>query len=210
MKKQILLKLAILIAVPLVIAAIYTLKPKETPKPESKVNPSEVLAENTQPTVVDDTIVPTVTSLPTQTPTPTVVQTAKPTPIVTKTVAPTPTEYLRHAIPANSTEEMENKICKLYGEKDCYIVIKWAQAENVKLSPSFQVSTRNSLGVLSLDCTYGTRKLMGKDAMSDEEFLTYCRSVIFDAETNIRIPLELYKTKGIDALTEYLRFGIVR
>lgn len=210
--KQILTKLAVLISVPVVVATAYSFS-QQKPEKEMPAKAEEVRAEKTQPTIANDTIAPTVTTEPTKTPTTT--STLKPTqnpvtPTATKTPEPTPTEYLKNPNPTTPTQEMENKICKIYGAKDCFTVIKWAEAENVRLSPTFQMSARNGLGVLALDCTYGTRKLMKKEDMTDEAFLEYCRSIIFDPEVNIRVPLELYQTKGIDAVTEYLRFGIVR
>ena len=174
--------------------------PKATTDTQDKKE--EVQADKTSPTIVDGTIAPTVTNLITTTPTVKITATE-----VTKTPEPKPTEYLRYPNPENSTQEMENRICKVYGKKDCQTIIKWAEADNVRLSPTYFSSARNNLGVLALDCNMITKTMLNMQNLSDEDFLAACRTYMFDAEKNINLLLPLYKERGIDAVATFMRFG---
>lgn len=165
-------------------------KPTEPPKAvEVKPTPVPEAAKDDQDEVAGATIQPTVTN----TPSPTSKATQTPTP--TATVKPTPTTYLRYPNPSSKTEEMANRICLTFGEKDCMQGIALATKFNPYLKADFS-NQNQQLGLFAIRCSRAY-KLLGIDSnLPAPEREALCREKLFDAQTSINLVYNYFKSYG--------------
>lgn len=199
--KQTFLKIAVIVAVPLVIAAVYTLtnKPAEKAKTEETQKIEEVSARGTNPTIIEGTIEPsiTITRLPTQTPT----VTEKPVE-PTKTIVPTPTDYIKNLNPTSDILVMENEVCKVFGEKDCNAVVGTAKQRNYTLSAIYYNGVpKRYVGVFAMDCQLANVQKAYNTSNREE-----CVNVATQYKVNINAAKIIYDSEGLSGLRKSLGY----
>jgi hypothetical protein len=157
-------------------------------KPNKTFERSEEVRQNEETVVNDEQssdkeveISPTITI----TTTPITTQTVLPT----QTVVPTPTAYLKHSNPATPREEMENRICKEFGEQMCNPVLSLrVSSNNIHLAEDFQWSNK-TFGVFGIPClNTKVHTLLGYELTEDQQMrFDKCKTAMLNSDNNIRL-----------------------